>query len=257
MKSIYVIAKETFVLLRRDKIFLPLLIFGLCLLYFASMMQDSSSDELVKVMLDMGASGFFITGILVCLLWGIKSICESRKDGSIELQLVSPVTRSQWLIGKYLGLCCSLFMLGVILYVGFQVLLYLDFKRMLTWGQFLIFVYMFIGWLVFAAICTFFASFCNTPSATFSSFCLWILGMLSGLLVNTLPPRNIGTWVETFVKMLATFWNFQRFNLIEYTYYGATFPPASDLMWFALYGLSVIALLLSVAAIIFSKRDLV
>ena len=257
MRAVFIIAKETFVLLRRDKIFLPMIAFGICLVYLSSMMQDSSADELVKVMLDMGATGFFFTGIVICMLWGVKSICESRKDGSVELQLVSPISRHQWLLGKYLGLCCSLFLVGVILFIAFQIMMLLDFKALMSAHQFLIFLYMFIGWLVFAAICVFFSTFCNTPSAIFSSFFVWVIGMVSAVLEETLPPNSIGTWKESLVKAVATFWDFQRFNLIEYTYHGASFPHTMNLVWFALYGLAVIVLLLSFASFIFSRRDLI
>ena len=260
MKSTYIIARETFVLLRRDKIFLPMIVVGLCLVFFSSMMQSSSADELVKAMFNMGTAGFFFTGIVICLLWGIKSICESRRDGSIELQLTAPVTRSQWLIGKYLGLCCSLFMVGVILFVAFQLMLYLDFKELMSWKQVLVFVYLFIGWLVFAAICTLFSTFCNTPTATFSSFCVWVTGMLSGVIVATIPPRSEDSLLESSVKVFASFWDFQRFNLVDHAveYWGVdTFPPPSDLLWFAAYGIAVVVFLLSAATIIFSYRDLV
>lgn len=260
MKPILIIARETFVLLRRDKIFLPLVVVGLCLVFFSSMMQDSSADELVKTMFNMGASGFFFTGIIICLLWGVKSICESRRDGSIELQLAAPVTRSQWLIGKYIGLCCSLLLVGIILFAAFQLMLYVDFKKIMTGKQVLVFVYLYIGWMVFAAICTFFSTFCNTPTATFSSFCVWVTGMLSGVIVASAPPRSDGSIVETLVKMIASFWDFQRFNLVEHAvrYSGPeTFPPPSALLWFATYGIAVVVLLLSASTIIFNHRDLV
>lgn len=257
MKQVYIIAKETFTLLRRDKIFLPIIAFGCVMMFVSSMAQDTSADELVKVMLDVGVTGFFVTGILICMLWGIKSICESRKDGSVELQLVSPISRYQWLLGKYFGLSFSLLVIGAILYIAFQVMMLLDFKQFISLHQFLIFAYMYLGWLVFAAICTFFATFCNTPTAIFSSFLVWVLGMLSGILEETLPQRSVGTWMETFINYLATFWDFQRFNLIDYTYYEATFPHATDLLSFALYGVALITLLLLGASFIFSKRDLV
>ena len=255
MRPIFIIMKETFLLLKRDKIFLPMVVVGLCLMFFASMAKESSLDELVKVLFDMGTAGFFFTGILICLFWGIKSICESRKDGSIELQLAAPVTRTQWLIGRYLGLCCSLILVGIILVAAFQLMLYLDFKRIMSWQQLIVFDYLVLGWLVFAAICVFFATFCNTPTATFSSLCVWIAGMLSGIFVDTLP-RNTNPWMEAVVKWLATFWDFQRFNLTAYAS-TPTFPPTSDLVWFALYGVAVIVLLLSVATVIFGQRDLV
>ena len=255
MKGIYIVARETFVLLRRDKIFLPMIVVGLCLVLFASMAQESSLDELEKVLFDMGTTGFFFTGIIVCLLWGIKSVCESRRDGSIELQLVAPISRGQWLLGKYLGLCISLLLVGIILIIAFQVMLYLDFREFMSWKQLAIFAYLFLGWLVFAAICILFATFCNTPTATFSSFCVWIIGMISGILVETMP-RGSTAFMKGLVKSIATFWDFQRFNL---TAYASTndFPPTANLLWFALYGFATIALLLAISTVVFSKRDLV
>src|SRR5271169_3241497 len=108
LRAIRVIALETFLLLRRDRIFAPALVLGLAACALALLASDWSIEDFSKILYDVGYFGFQITGGLVALVWGTKTVGDSRQEGSLEVQLAAPISRFTWLIGKYLGLATCL-----------------------------------------------------------------------------------------------------------------------------------------------------
>src|SRR5690606_34381136 len=111
-KVVSVIAWETFVLLRRDKIFVPALVISLLISVLANLASDWSVEDFEKILFDIGFFGFQMTGSLVAIFWGAKIISDSRQEGSLEVQLAAPISRGSWIIGKYAGLCLCLVVLA-------------------------------------------------------------------------------------------------------------------------------------------------
>lgn len=245
---------ESFLLLRRDKIFLPAVIAGFLIVVLANMASDWSIEDFDKILFDIGTFGFHLTGSIVALFWGTKAVVDSRKEGTLEVDLAAPVSRVIWLIGKFLGLCFSLGFLAIILIVVWQGVMLLNNFGWMTWKHITVFSYLWINWIIVGAVATFFATFCSSAVALFGGLCFWLIGLSSVSARQMLSPETPKS-TEYIVRAIARFWDLQQFNLSEYII-GNEFPNRYELSWRLSYGVLLIFLLISLSCIVFHKRDI-
>jgi ABC-type transport system involved in multi-copper enzyme maturation permease subunit len=258
IKALTTIALETFLLLRRDKVFFPAAVVGLAFAFFAGLASDWSIEDFSKILFDVGAFGYHITGGIVALFWGTKSISDSRQSGALEVQMSLPISRTIWLLGKYLGMCLALLFLSVILLVVWQYVMYTNRFGIMNDKHLIIFAFITLNWMVLAAVSMFFASFCTSAVALFNSSCLWVAGLMSPAIERTLSPQT-PEFTRELIQTTSKVWNLQQFLLADYANILeiANFPGPENLMWRAIYGLSLIVLLMTSACFIFRNRDLV
>jgi ABC-type transport system involved in multi-copper enzyme maturation permease subunit len=255
MKGLLTVTRDSFLLLRRDKIFVPAAIGGALITIFAILAGDWTIEDWAKVQFDIGTFGFNLIGSLVAIFWSTKSVADARVEGSLEVQIATPISRSTWLLGKYLGLVLSLTLLAAILLFLWQSLMLLNGTALMTRNQGLTFAYLYLGWCVLGSVGIFFASFCGQATSLFSSMCAWLIGLAIPYVVTALSPQT-DRITRLIIERVAWAWDLQRFNLIE--------PLTSDapglqqlLQWNGLYGLALITLLLTTAMLIFRKKDLI
>jgi len=253
IRTLSVISWETFVLLRRDKVFVPALVASLLISAFANLASDWSVEDFTKILFDIGFFGFHLTGSLVAIFWGAKIISDSKQEGSLEVQLAAPISRSTWIVGKYVGLSLCLMTLGLILYVIWQGLMLLNNFGWMTQNQTICYLYMVLSWLVQGALAIMLASFMGQAIAMFATLCLWLTGMSSSLVANTVSPDS-SYLLKTFVGGIARFWDFQQFNLIDFIQ-NNNWLESRELAYRAAYGVLLILVQLSLSVTIFSNRD--
>jgi ABC-type transport system involved in multi-copper enzyme maturation permease subunit len=255
LRATRLVALESFVLLRRDRIFVPAIVVAAAVAGFAELASSWSIDNLEKVLYDVGLFGFQVTGCLVAALWGTKAISDSHQEGSLEVQLAAPISRTAWLLGKYLGLCCALALFGVILTLLWRGMLFV-----IGWGHFgrvqlAAFLAMGLGWTVVAALAMLFATCTRQALALFATICAWVAGLATAPVASALgsetaePTRRI-------VEGLARYWDLGQLNLADHAL-DPGLLPTQELVDRAMYGGVLILILISVACIIFNRRDLV
>jgi len=252
-KGLINITLQTFILLRRDSVFIPAVVAGIMIGAMANLISQWSVEDFDKILYDVGAFGFQLTGSIVAIFWGTKIFGDARTEGSLEVQLAAPVGRSTWLVGKFLGLALALVLLWLILLGFWQILMKLNYFDWLDARQGAFFAFQLLGWLVVAAIATFFSSFCSATVALFSSFCMWLSGIATALIASSMSS-NTAAPTQAFVKGLAQVWDLQQFNLVRYVVSEPALP-LHELGWRAAYGVLLIVLLITSGCIVFSRRD--
>lgn len=253
LSVIGIIASETFILLRRDKIFVPALVISLFISAMANLASDWSVEDFTKILFDIGFFGFQMTGSLVAIFWGAKIISDSRQEGSLEVQLAAPISRGNWIIGKYFGLCLCLLVLAAILLVIWQALMLLNDFGLMHPYHLTVYGFIVISWMVQGALAILMASFMGQAIAMFSTLCLWLVGMASALVANTISPDS-SPMTKSIASGIARFWDFQQFNLVDYVQTKAWLGQ-DELLYRGLYALILVAIQLSLSVTIFSRRD--
>lgn len=241
--------------MKRDKIFFPALIGCIAISLFAHIASDWSIEEFEKILFDIGGVGFQVTGSLVAIFWGTKTIQDSRTEGSLEVQLSTPLHRGAWLVGKYLGLVTALVLLIVIMLALWQILMLLNAFGWMTFNHISIFGLLALGWLVLGAMSIFLASFCGQSVALFGALSLWFGGMASSLVNNSLAPETAAL-TKSAVNGLSRVWDLQRFNLVDFATNGIPLN-GQEMMAHAVYGIVLIAFFVFSSCLIFTRRDLV
>ncbi len=249
------IALETFLRLRRDKIFLPAALIGGGLLGLSGLASYWGVEEFFKILFDLGTSVYLFTGTTVAIFWGHKIIADSKQEGSLEVQLASPVSRSVWLLGKFLGLLGGLSALAVVFLIAWQGI-YLGYGiGWLTAKDVIIFLLLSLSWVIMGAVSIFFASISQGAVALFCSIWVFVLGLLSAPIMQTLAPDTPPATRKA-VEILAGLWNLHSFNLGSYGG-GAHFVSHFELLSRAAYGFLLLGFLLSLACFFFQRKDIV
>lgn len=250
------VAHESWLLLKRDRIFFPTAIAGVLIALFAGMASDWGIEEFQKILFDVGYTGFLLVGSAVALFWGSRTVSDSTSEGSLEIPFSTPISRPSWLLGRFLGLALVLLFMGCLLVFALQVAMLIAGFGVMHARFLVMFLLVFQSWLVTAALATFFSCFSGQTVALFCSICLWYVGLVSDVVAKSLPQKT-EPFVRSVVENLATYWNLQRFDLGYLAQYQTELPTATELIFRAGYGFACIGCFLCMACLALSRRDII
>ena len=214
VRSIWV---STFLQLLRDKVFVPFSVALFCFLGMSVIISDWAHGDFTKVMMEIACFGFHLMGGFLAIFWAVKLMGDSKAEGVMELQLSTPISRSQWVIGKFLGLSSVLLFAGILMIVGWQICLFMDGMGMMQLRELVIFLNIIFLWIILGGLGLLFCSFAGSNIALFSGVCVWFLGLLAPVAVSALTKTTPG-WIRSIVEGVANIWNLQRFIKTSYVY---------------------------------------
>jgi len=102
--SILLIAKNTFREILRDKILYALIIISLIMLGFASAMAELSFAEQAKITMDFTIVVLNVSIVIISIFLGAQLLSREVENKTLLTLLTHPVSRSQLLVGKILGI---------------------------------------------------------------------------------------------------------------------------------------------------------
>ncbi len=252
IRSIWV---STFLQLLRDKVFVPFSIALFCFLGMSVLISDWAHGDFTKVMMEVASFGFHLMGGFLSIFWAVKLMGDSKAEGVMELQLSTPISRSQWVIGKFLGLSSVLLFAGALMIAGWQVCLLMDGQSIMSLRQLVIFLNIIFLWVILGGIGLFFCSFAGSNIALFSSVCLWFLGLLAPVAVSALSETT-PQWIRSTVEGVAGVWNLQRFIKTSIVY-DFTLPiPWDNVLYTGLYGCGILLIVLPLTGWVFNNKDI-
>ena len=103
MKNIFIIARNTVKLEIRGKIWLALLVFGLGYLAIMLFLSDLVLKELPMVKA-FALFGIYFFNVVIAIFLGTTSFYRDVERKTVYFILAKPVSRAQFLVGKFLGL---------------------------------------------------------------------------------------------------------------------------------------------------------
>jgi Cu-processing system permease protein len=127
MRSIAIIAGGVFRDSIRDRIGYGLLFFSILLMASSFLLAQLTAGQDVKIIKDLGLAAASGIGLFIAVFFGIGLVTKEVERRSIYSLISKPVTRTQFVLGKYLGLVFTLLVNLVVMAVAFYaVLWYLD-----------------------------------------------------------------------------------------------------------------------------------
>jgi Cu-processing system permease protein len=196
----------------RDKVLYNIFLFALLLfgVSFAASQLTFLTPE--RVVLDFGFSAINISCAMVAILNGSAMLAKEFDRRTIFVALARPITRLQFVGGKFFGLCGIVFLNWLMLSTLETTLyFYLGGVWSATYGLALIFIL--LQSFVLAALSVFFSSFVTTSLSVVILVGLYLIGNnVSGIqtLLSKLEPglvRSAIQWGSYFIP------NFEYFNL--------------------------------------------
>lgn len=246
------IALNTFREAVRDRVLYLILAFAVVMILASTVLGLITVGSEEKIIQDFGLAMIALFGTAAALFIGIGLVFKEIDRRTVYTLLAKPIRRSQFLIGKYLGLCLTLAVNLVVMAAAFFLLLAL---RGIPAGDLWVAVWLtYFELLLVTAIAVLFSSF-STPvlSALFAST-LYIVGHLSWslkLLEDLLDSSTARGAVRLVYLILP---NLEHFNVRGDLVHGVP-VPWSQVGFAMLYGLAYTTLVLLLATVIFERRD--
>ncbi|MDP3696481.1 MAG: ABC transporter permease subunit [Candidatus Taylorbacteria bacterium] len=124
MQQVFIIAKNTFKQVIRDKILYGILVFALLFLGSTVVLSSLSLGEDAFVMRNFGLAGIYIFGLIITIFLGASIVSEELERKTTYFLLAKPVTRANMIWGRFFGLLTgisitTLLMAGVYLLIVF------------------------------------------------------------------------------------------------------------------------------------------
>lgn len=252
MRSIASIAVVTFHEILRRKVQVSLLLFGGLLIVAAYVVGGLTIGDWHRIISDLGLSAMQLVGILVAVFVGSSLIA-----GDIERRVLLPVvakavSRTEYLLGRYLGLAGVLVMnllamaalLGAVLAFDAGSVKVID-------GPFLAAVALIgVQFLVVGAVAVLFSSVSSTTLAATFALAVAIAGQFTSE-VRALWQGS-ATWIPRLLWYLLP--NLGALNANESVIYRT--PPPAQAWLAAVYGAFYAATVIALAAVAFERRDL-
>ena len=111
----------------RDRIAYGLVFFAVLLMASSFLLAQLTAGQDVKIIKDLGLASASAIGLFIATFFGIGLVTKEVERRSIYSLISKPVTRTQFVVGKYLGLVFTLLAnLTVMVTAFYAVLLYLD-----------------------------------------------------------------------------------------------------------------------------------
>jgi len=161
MKPIWIVAKNTFKEVIRDRVLYILIIFALLLMGLSFAIGHLSHEEIFRLSVSLGLASIHLCYAGLTIFIGSSLFLREIESRTIYTLLVRPIHRWQYLLGKYLGLSCVLLVLlfgFMFCFLATQTLLGLPFHATLL----IPFLGFFLEGCVLLAMTFFFSSFCSS-----------------------------------------------------------------------------------------------
>lgn len=251
------IASHTFKESVREKTLYNLIAFAL-LLIVASFLFGKISIGIQRIMLvNLGLTAIAVFGLLISIFIGISLVWREIDRRTLFNVLSKPVTRWEFIVGKYLGLLLTLMVNTGMMAAGFYAALFLMDRRvqMADLGT-LEAVYFIVLELALVVGVALLFSCISTPalSAVFT-FCVFVIGNFAADI--RWFGQESGSWAVTKLTTVLYYLlpNFSGFNVISLAAHGHA-VPGYLLLSNSLYALLYAAILISASVLIFEEREL-
>ncbi len=254
MKNIWIIAKHTLRLEIKDKILYGILAFGILYVFLTLFMADLVLKELPMVK-SFGLTGIWFFNALVAVFLGTTSFFRDVDRKVVYFILSKPVSRAQFLLGKFLGLCMVLLVTSGILAVAYLGLIAYEHGGFDALGLLAI-AMQYLEMALFIAFAIFVSTFASSLLSIVYTSVVFFLGHVVSQLVSDAKQIGLGGVKFFFVEVLYyVFPNLEKFDARSLAIHVVAMPVSEFLLALA-YAAAYIALFLFAAIWIFDKKEI-
>lgn len=250
---IHALAFNTFREALRNKLLYTLLGFGVLMIGSGVLLASLSYVEVDEILQDvgMGAIRFFSAGIAIFI--GIGLIHSEIDRRTIFTILSKPVSRSEFLVGKWAGLTLTVWLQLGLMAMAFAGVSWLAGAPLGT-DHAVAIALIGLELMVLVSIATFFSAFTTPMLAAFFTVGIWMIGHLSRDL-RALGGRSeveSVSWMSDLIFTLMP--DFEVFNMTLQAVHGLAIS-ASEIQLAIVYAAGYTISTLLLGSMIFSRRD--
>ena len=252
----------------RNRALYGISIFALLSLLANFLISGLIMQDVGKVAVDIALSTVSLAGLLVVLFVGINLMSKDLDQKTIYVVLSRPISRAHYIWGKYFGIALLIIFTVVVLglfctgSVFFIKLAYPVYTARIAWTSIgLALTFITISLLLLAALSVLFSSF---SSSSFVTLVLTIVSYLIGQSLGDIKallesPQGAGVAVSSVaLKVInVTYYMFPNLSLFDLKTQAAhdLAVPIDYVCWVSAYGIVYGAFAITLAALIFGKRE--
>ena len=255
MLTLSAFISQTFKESIRNKIMYGIGFFAVAIFLFSLVLGELSLYEQARVIRDVCMTFLMVMGIALGMYTGIGLIHKEIDRRIIYTILSKPIRRYQFLIGKFIGISCTLF---VELAAMFLVVLGLLAVRSVDIDVTLLqaFWLTYLQSIIVAAAALMFSTFSSAMLSTLMTSGFVILSLLNpqiGIYAAQSKTLEVRAAMRGAQFLLPNFGHFDVSTQVSY----ALEIPWSHVLWSSCHAIAYIVVLLCIASIILEKRDFI
>ncbi len=253
MWPVIVIASNTFRENLRDKILYNLLLFAGLLMGASMLLADLTILEHYKIMTDMGLAAINLVGVVIAVFVGIGLVSKEIERRTIYTIVARPISRAQFVVGKYLGLVTTL-AVNVLVMLSVFLLTLWGYQAPVHWVLVQAVQLIMVELMLITAIALFFSTFSSATLSAIFTIGLYIIGHLTTDL-RGLAQKSHSEAVKAVANGVYYLCpNLDMLNMKGQAAMGIAIPLTYQALATA-YGLLYAGMLIVGACLIFQRRD--
>ncbi len=250
---VFTIAQNTVREAIRNKLLYTLLFFAIALIGTGVLISTLSYVESERILQDVGLAAIRLMSVGIAVFVGVGLIHGEVERRTIYTILSKPVSRVEFLVGKYFGLVFTTWLMLGVMAIAFAVVS-LGYGAPLDGGHGVCFFLVGMELVVIVAAATLFSSFTTPMLASLFTVGVYLLGHLSRdlrLLGEQAKSESVKPVADFLFQLLP---DLESFNVTIEAVHQLPIP-AAEVGWATLYGLGYATVLLILASYLFSRRD--
>jgi ABC-type transport system involved in multi-copper enzyme maturation permease subunit len=254
MRNIWIVAKNTFKLEVREKIMYAIIVFAILYMLSSLFLADLVLKELPMVK-SFALSGVYFFNAILAIFLGTTSFFKDIDRKVVYFVLSKPVSRAQFLLGKFFGLCLVLLVttlifmvayLGVVAYEGGG----FDMMGILAIAM------QYLEMMLFLAFALFVSTFSTSLiSIVYTSAVFFAGHVVSQLVADAQAVHIVGIKFRFVQALYYIFPNLEKFDIRDFAVHNVSMPLTSALLA-VVYAAVYITLLLAAGIWIFDKKEI-
>ena len=253
--KIAAIAGITFKEAKRDRVLYLLFFFAALGIVAARVLAVLTVGDRIKIIKDVGLASISLFGVLMAILIGTGLVYKEIDKKTIFTLLAKPLHRAEFILGKFLGLVLTLFVMTLAMTLIFLAIVYAHTLRIET--TLLVAVgFIFLELVLITAVAVLFSCFSTPILSSLFTLAFYLIGHLSWgleLIIRKMRPGAGRTLVRGLYAFLP---DLENFNFKTEVVHGLPIPAGIYLSSF-LYGVCYTAFILGLAVLVFRRRDFI
>lgn len=268
MTTLWPVALITFKEGIRNRAIYGIFLMALMLLIVNSLLCSMIPQEVGKVAVDIALSTVYFSGLLLVFFVGINLMEKDLDRRTIYMVISRPISRSQYIFGKFFGvvllIITAMVILGIfaVLSIFLIKLSYPGYYQRFSWPIVLLaLAFSVLPLILLSAMSFLFASFTSSSFITLVlTMIAYIIGrssydvkaLIESAVASSIAPSPVTVMLVKIAYYL--FPNLSVFDLKTQAAHGLS-VDGSYIVWAVLYALVYTSLVLAIAALIFRRRE--
>lgn len=265
MNAVFAIALNTFREAARNKVLYSLLFFAVLMISSALALGQLSMHEELRVTRDLGLGGIAFFGVMIAIFIGVNLVYKEIDRKTIFVIIAKPIRRSEFIVGKFVGMALTLAVQFVVMAAVLFLVLYLQSgSQIINWGAlFRAVLLQFVQIILITGVAVLFSSFSSPFLSGAFTFGIYLLGCNIPdirILISKIDWPQVAMVFNFALKLLP---NLSLFfisgTMLEGQYVSVhnSYVSWSYVGVASLYGLFYAAATLLVASLLFTRRDFI